>query len=133
MLIILMYLTVLNTEIDEQNRKELENEPSHKEIPIEPPTLEEKLKMESVIEQYIKNRNKNKSNCAKMKEEVSSSLFRGIVAGVLLSGGLTDGNVNKIVSGAAAGGVVFGTLGGIISGYNLSSRSMKYVAPHKHT
>lgn len=121
-----IYLVYVNITIDTDNSQKLDNIVCHKEIEHALPKIKDvdKLIIESVISEYWRKRNMNKSNCAKIWKEVKSGIVRGALGGAIVGSGL---------SGAASGAVVFGTLGGLSKAYALSYGKMEYLRDHKHT
>lgn len=126
LIIIFIYLLCLNLEIDKSNDIKLNNIVCHKEVERTLPVISEteRLVIESVISDYWKKRKMNKSNMSKIINSIENGAMRGALGGIILGGG---------IYGAATSGLVFGTMGGLLTSYNLTYGSTKYLNNIKHT
>lgn len=124
LMFIFMHLMQLNIVLDRENVHELNNIPSHKEIQLPVISTTSRLVIESVISDYNKKRNMNKSNCAKIMSNIRTGAIRGAIGGAIMGGGL---------QGALSSAFVFGSLGGIMNAYNLAYSERSYLLNNKHT
>lgn len=108
--IVFLYLMQKNMECDERNKAALKAMPCHKEVDIVVDD-DERLKIESVIEDYWKKRAMNKSKCSKVMNSIQTGMIRGALGGAIVGGGM---------HGAVSGAVVFGSMSGIMKAYNLA-------------
>lgn len=124
LLCIFIYLLHINIISDTRNKKKLNKILSHKEIVLPEISVQEKLLVESIIEDYWKKRSMNKSNYAKIMTDVKSGISRGVIAGAIVGGG---------VNGAIAGAIVYGTISGISKAYTLQFGRSHYLITNKQT
>jgi hypothetical protein len=125
LLLIFIYLLYVNEQIDKNNAAVLEKITSHKEVTLPRMSNLDKLMIESVVEEYYKKREMNKSHYTK----IWSSLKTGIVRGGL--GSAIMGNDAPTVLATSA---VYGALSGIFKAYDLSTDNTKtFVNKYKQT
>jgi len=124
--IVFIYLLCLNSEIDKSNDIELNNIVCHKEVEKTLPVISntDRLMLESVISEYWKKRKMNKSNMSKIFNSIENGAMRGVLGGAVLGGG---------IYGAVTSGIVFGTMGGLLTSYNLTYGKTVYLNNIKHT
>lgn len=118
LLILFMYLIHLNASIDNCKLAKLDNIVYHKNFDLPKIKPSERLVIESVIEDYLKKRKMNKSNCSKIWNNVKNGAMRGALGGAIVGSG---------ISGAAAGAVIFGAIGGLNKAYNLTNNTSFYL------
>ena len=124
LLFIFIYLLYANIIQDIQDKKILDEIVCHKEVDLPKIRGVDKLIIESVVEEYWKKRSMNKSNCAKIWNDVKTGVVRGALGGAIVGGGW---------SGAASGAIVFGTMSGLSRSYHLKYGKSSFLRDHKHT
>ncbi len=124
LVIIFLYLVYCNFIEDTNDKKTLSNIICHKEVKLPDIDEEDRLVMESVIEDYWKKRSMNKSNCSKILGEIKGGAIRGALGGALVGEGLT---------GAVSGAIVFGLMSGVLKAYNLKYGQRSFLHEDKHT
>lgn len=124
LLIVFIFLLYLNYIQDLDDEKMLDGIVCHKEVDIPSIKMNDKLIVESIIEEYNKKKTMNTSNCARVIGDVKLGISKGIISGVIVSGG---------IGGAAVGAIVYGSISGISTAYNLIYHKQKYLKYNKHS
>lgn len=122
--IVFLSLLYFNYLKDLDDEKILDNIVCHKEVDIPNIEIQEKLIIESIIEDYNKKKVMNVSNCAKIIRDVKSGISKGVLSGIIVGGGLV---------GAAVGAIVYGSISGIFTAYNMIYYKKKYIKYNKHS
>ena len=94
----------------------------HKELPVRHVTTDDRLKVESILDNYMIRRDKNKSKSSNVLYEFRNGAVRGIIGAALLGGG-----INEITAGA----LVYGTISGFSKAYTQKYTSDTYLDPLK--
>jgi hypothetical protein len=116
-----LYTNILQ---DIQDEKNLDKIVCHKEVDLPKIKGVDKLVIESVVEEYWKKRSMNKSNCAKIWNDIRTGFVRGALGGAIVGGGW---------EGSASGAIVFGTMSGLSRAYHLVYGKPSFLKDHKHT
>lgn len=126
MVLYLVYLYYTNKIIDDENMRVLHNTRCHKDngMNISSIRADDRLKIESVIENYWLNRAKNKSNCSRIWSDTKRGFVRGAMGGAVMGGDLYS---------ALISGVSFGVMSGIMTAHGITFMREKYLIPLKHT
>jgi hypothetical protein len=127
MLIAVMYFAYLigcNRQIDIDNYARLKGQISHKEVIVPEISFEERIKIESVMADYKRKKNMNKSNVDRIMLGVRDGIVRGALGGAFMG---------KSVTGSFMGAVVFGAMGGIMKANGLIKEDKPYLHPGKFT
>lgn len=124
LLFIFIFLLYLNIVKDLQDKKTLDDIICHKEVDLPNIRNMDKLVIESVIEEYWKKRSMNKSNCAKIWNDIRTGFMRGALGGVI---------VGKGYAGVVSGAFVFGALSGLSRSYHLTYGKSSFMMDYKHT
>ena len=122
-IIVVIYLIVVNSAIDDGKIYELKNRVCHKEIPLPSIDVKDRLLIESVVSDYCKIMEKNESNVTKIKEEMFNGIIRGAIGGLIVGNG---------IPGMVSGAITFGLIGGIVKSYNLAYVGKCTLLNHKH-
>lgn len=121
---VFIFLLHANIVQDLDDEKTLDKIVCHKEVDLPKIRGVDKLVIESVIAEYWKKRSMNKSNCAKIWNEMRTGFVRGALGGAIVGEGW---------GGAASGAIVFGTMSGLFKAYNLTYGKASFLRDHKHT
>jgi hypothetical protein len=121
---VFIFLLHANIIQDAQDEKKLDKIVCHKEVDLPKIRGMDKLVIESVIEEYWKKRSMNKSNCAKIWNDMRTGFVRGALGGAIVGGGW---------GGSASGAIVFSTLSGLSRAYNLTYGKSSFLRDNKHT
>jgi hypothetical protein len=119
--IFLLYANIIQ---DAQDKKTLDEIVCHKEVDLPKIRDVDKLVIESVVEEYWQKRSRNKSNCAKIWNDMSTGFVRGALGGAIVGGDW---------GGVASGAIVFSTLSGLSSAYHLTYGKSSFLRDNKHT
>lgn len=122
-IIVVVYLTWINSKKDKEKKHELENRICHKEIKLPNIGVKDRLMIESVVADYCKIMEKNESNVTKIKEEMINGIIRGAIGGLIVGNGMP---------GMISGAITFGLIGGIVKSYNLAFTDKCVLLGHKH-
>ena len=123
-LIMFIFISYKNYNLDINNRNELQKIISHKNVELPKMQETERLMIESVIENYWKKRTLNKSNSRKIWNSIKSGAFRGAMGGLVLGNTTTS---------ALQGAIVFGTISGLFRGYNIMYEDSVFMLKDKQT
>ena len=118
------YLIQYNMELDADNYMRLSGQVSHKQVIVPNITFEERIKIESVIEDYKKKKTMNKSNINRIVTGIRDGMIRGALGGAFMG---------KSVEGSILGAIVFGSMGGIMKAHSLVHDHPYYLYPEKFT
>lgn len=121
-IIILLFLVYKQLSQDYKNTYYVKSTICHKELPIKRVSIEDRLKVESILDRYMERRERNTSKISSVLYEIRNGAVRGIVSATLLGGGL-----NEITAGA----LVYGTISGFSKAYTQQSVSNTYLDPLK--
>ena len=121
LLILFSYLLVCSIENDKVNKKSLENEPythldSKKTFDNLP--LEERIKIESVINNYLSKRKMNKSQCSKLKKTMLEGFVRGALGGLV---------INAAPLNIANSAITFSVMNALMKLFNLNNPSNSFI------
>lgn len=107
--LILLFLLYENVRQDYKDRYYIQTTICHKKVQIPIITQEERLKIETVLDDYIKRRDKNISKLYKIFSELYVGAMRGVLGAAMLGGGINE---------MAAGAIVYGTISGFSRAYS---------------
>lgn len=127
LLILFLYLFLCSIENDKANKTKLENDPytiidTKKTFDSLP--LEERIKIESVIDNYFTKRNMNKSQCSKIKKSMIEGFTRGALGGLIINASL--GNI-------ANSAITFSVMNGIMKLFTLNNPSNTFILQNSFT
>lgn len=121
---IFIFLLYKNLIQDAQDGKALDKILCHKEVDLPNIRGVDKLVIESVIEEYWKKRSMNKSNCAKIWNDMRTGFVRGALGGAIVGGDW---------GGSASGAIVFSAISGLSKAYHLAYGKSSFLMDNKHT
>lgn len=127
LLILFSYLLLCSIENDKVNKKTLENDPyttldTKKTFDNLP--LEDRIKIESVVDNYFTKRKMNKSQCSKIKKTMFEGFARGALGGLIINA--TPGNI-------ANSAITFGVMNGLMVLFRLNSPSNAFILQNSFT
>jgi hypothetical protein len=124
LIIIFVFLLYKNIKQDIDDEERLSNIICHKEVNV--PKIKEIdiLVIESIIEEYNKKKAMNISNYASIWSDTKKGIFRGVLGGVIIGGGM---------EGIIISAITFGTLSGFSKAYDLKYGYTVVLNDYKHT
>jgi len=108
--LLVLFIYILNCSIqrDIENKEQLARDPYtaiDKKKTFADLPLNERLKIESVVDDYFTKRKMNKSHCSKIKKAIFDGVVRGSVGGLII-----NATIGNIINGATTFGVVNGLM-----------------------